>query len=158
MQARRPRGVRLIIAYKLAKAVGEAVLAVVLVTLILAGYGAELVHFAEQLRRHVAGAWSVRLADVAVTLATPHRLWELVVALALDAALTLLEGLSLVRGAWWGPWLVVIATSSLIPFEIVALAHHLHAGRLVILAINLVIVGYLVGRAARGRARAKLRE
>ncbi len=129
-----------------------------LVALILAGYGASLVQFAEQLRRHVAGAWSVRLADLAVTLASPHRLWELVVALVLDAALTLLEGLSLVHGAWWGPWLVVIATSSLIPFELVALVHHLHLGRLVILAINVAIVVYLAGRAAREHARAKLGE
>ncbi len=137
--------------YKLVKGVAQCAAAAVIAGLVLFGYGPELAELATQLRRHVAGAWSVKLANVLVALASPHRLWEIVVALVLDGALTVFEGVSLVRGYWWGPWLVVVATSSLLPFEVLALLEHRHAGRLVLLAINLAIVVYLVGRARRER-------
>jgi uncharacterized membrane protein (DUF2068 family) len=158
MHALAPRGVRLIVAYKLIKGTAEAVFAVTLVALIRAGYEAGLVDLAEHVRHHVAGAWSVKLADLALALSAPRRLWTLVGALSLDATLTLIEGATLRRGAWWAPWLVVVATSALVPFEVAALVRHVHAGRLVILAVNLAIVAYLIRRAVRERARARLRE
>jgi hypothetical protein len=38
-----------------------------------------------------------------------------------DGLFSLLEGWALFHGRWWGPWLVVIGTSALLPFEVVAL-------------------------------------
>lgn len=152
----RPRdrvGIRLVITYKLAKGIAQGVSAAVLTGLVLFGYGPELAHLADQLRRHVAGAWSLRLADWLVALASPHRLWEVVVALILDGAFTLFEGLSLERGYGWAPWLVVIATSSLLPFEIVSLARHPHEGRIVLLIVNLSIALYLLTKVRRERPR-----
>jgi uncharacterized membrane protein (DUF2068 family) len=147
------RGIRLIVGYKLGKGVLEAVFASVLTALTLARHGGVLVDVARQLHDHLTGAWSNRLAELAMALAAaPQRLWRFVLALALDATLTVLEGLALVRGAWWGPWVVVVATGALVPFEIAALVHHLHAGRVVLLGVNVIIVGYLARRALAARA------
>lgn len=165
LSARRPRaprerGLRLIITYKLAKGVAQCLVAAALVAMMALGYGPEVVHLAAQVRHHASAAWSVRLANFLVALASPHRLWEVVLAFVLDGVFTIFEGVSLVRGWWWGPWLVVIATGSLLPFEIVALIEHRHAGRLVLLIINVAIVAYLVARARRerGNTRGKSRE
>jgi len=151
MRERRPPGVWLIIAYKLVKGGAEVMLAVVLTTLVFAGRTKGIFDVAEQLRHHLTGAWSNRVAALTTALAVPRRLWTVVAALALDAMLTLLEGLALVRGAWWGPWVVVVATSALLPFEIVALVRHVHAGRVVLLVVNVVIVVYLARRALAER-------
>ncbi len=143
----------MIMTYKLTKGIAQCAGAAVIAGLILSGYGPELVELATQLRRHVAGAGSIKLANLLLALASPHHLWEIVVALILDGSLTIFEGVSLVRGYWWGPWLVVVATSSFLPFEVLALLKYRHAGRLVLLAINVAIVAYLVGRARRERTR-----
>jgi uncharacterized membrane protein (DUF2068 family) len=72
-----------------------------------------------------------------------------ILALLLDGLLTLLEGWALYRGFPWAPWLVVIATGSLLPFEVAALARRLRVGRLLILLVNLAVVTYLGVRAMR---------
>ena len=71
-----------------------------------------------------------------------------IVALLFDGALTLGEGWALRRGLAWAPWLVVVATGSLLPFEIVELMRHPRPIRMLILLANLIVVGYLVARAS----------
>ena len=62
------------------------------------------------------------------------------------------------HGHWWGPWLVVVATASLLPFEVVSFVRHPHVGRALILVVNLAIVAYLTRTALREhRERAHLR-
>jgi uncharacterized membrane protein (DUF2068 family) len=51
----------------------------------------------------------------------------------------------------------VIATGSLIPFELGALLREVRLGRVLILLVNLVIVAYLARRALRERTRAPVR-
>ena len=141
-----PRGLRAITIYKLARGAAEIVLAAALAALLLAGQAWQLSDLDAPWRGHLIGAWIAHLA----MLATPGRLWGLVGALLLDAAVAVLEGVSLSRRWWWGPWLVVATTSAALPFEVVALAWHPHAGRIVLLIANLAIVTYLVvPRAAR---------
>jgi uncharacterized membrane protein (DUF2068 family) len=148
------RGTRLIIGYKLTKGSLEALFGLVLAALVLARREAALSDIAEQLHAHFTGEWSVRLAEATTAAAAASRkLWAFVVAFALDGTFTVLEGLALVRGAWWGPWVVVVATSAFVPFEIAALVHHLRVGRLFLLGVNVVIVGYLVRRALGGASR-----
>jgi uncharacterized membrane protein (DUF2068 family) len=67
----------------------------------------------------------------------------------LDGVLTLCEGWALHRRFAWSPWLVVVATGSLLPFEVVELVRRPHAVRLVIFVVNLTIVCYLAARATR---------
>jgi len=146
----RELGLRLVIAYKLVKACGEVLLAAVLAALLVwRTDGVRAV--AAMLRRHVTAAWSLRLSELLAGAATPRHVALTVGALVLDAALTLCEGWALYRGFAWGPWLVVIATGSILPFEALELARHPRAGRLLILVVNIAIVGYLAARARRTR-------
>jgi uncharacterized membrane protein (DUF2068 family) len=142
-------GLRLIIIYKLAKAAGEFLLALALVVVLLGGKADTVREFALALSGHVTGAWSVRLTDLLVGAAISHYVELTILALLLDGGLTLFEGWALFHAFTWAPWLVVIATGSLLPLEMFELARRLRAGRLLILLVNLTIVNYLGVRAAR---------
>jgi len=144
-------GLRLIIAYKLVKACGELLLAVLLAGLLLGGAADRLRALDAALRAHLTAAWSLHLTDLLARVATARNVALTAGALVLDGALTLCEGWVLYRGLTWGPWLVVITTGSLLPFELVELARRPRAGRFVILVVNLAIVWYLAARAARSR-------
>ena len=143
-KVRRERGLIVIIAYKLVKGGLWLILAVVLMVLMRMGFDGELLGLAEALRHHA-------LADLVVRAASRRALWTIVVALVADGAMSLLEGWALLHGRWWGPWLVVVATGSLLPFEVVALVKHVRPVRAALLAVNVVIVVYLARKAARER-------
>ena len=146
----RERGLRLIIAYKLAKGGLWLVLALVLTVMTRMGLGESLMGLAGQLRHH-AGAWSLELADLLMRASSAHALWVIVIALVADGALSLFEAWALHHGHWWGPWLVVVASGSLLPFEVVAFARHRHLVRLAVLLVNAAIVWYLARKALRER-------
>jgi uncharacterized membrane protein (DUF2068 family) len=120
-------GLRLIVAYKVAKAAGEFALAA-----ILAVVGAEVPagDVAATLSRHVAAAWSLEVCRVVTSAATPHTIELMMAALLLDGALTLGEGWALHRRFPWASWLVVITTGSLLPFEVIELVRRPRAVRL----------------------------
>ena len=145
---RRERGLAIIIGYKLIKGGLWLVFAVVLLVLMQTGIGDEILGIAEHVRHH-SGAWSLELADLLVRASTRRGLWTLFVALIADGVLTLVEAWALIHGHWWGPWLVVVATGSLLPFEVVALVRHPHVSRVLLLAVNLLIVWYLGRKALR---------
>jgi uncharacterized membrane protein (DUF2068 family) len=146
----RDRGVVLIIAYKLGKGVLWLVFAAVLLATMRLGLGDRMLGFAAHLRHH-SGAWSLRLADLVVRAASRRGLWTIIVALLADGALSIVEGWALLHGHWWGPWLVVVATGSLLPFEVLALLRHPHAVRAAVFLANAVIVAYLARKAMRER-------
>jgi uncharacterized membrane protein (DUF2068 family) len=137
---RRERALSLIIAYKFIKGGLWFVFAAVIVGSMRLGLENRLLGFAAHLRHH-PGAWSLALGDVLVRAATRRRLWTITIALLADGALSFVEGWALLHGRWWGPWLVVVATASLLPFEVFALARHPHVVR--------AIVVYLARKALR---------
>jgi uncharacterized membrane protein (DUF2068 family) len=139
-------GIRLIVLYKFVKGGLEAAGAVVLATGPSLGLDAALVRAALALQHHATRAWAVHLSESLPALVTPGHLRLAAVALLLDATLTLLEGWGLRRGHWWGPWLVVVASGALLPFEVVHLVRRPRPGRLIVLLVNALIVGYLVWR------------
>jgi uncharacterized membrane protein (DUF2068 family) len=147
---RRERGLTVIIAYKVIKGGLWLVLAPALAAAVHLGLGTRLVGLAAELR-HSTHAWSLELAKWIVRAATPRGLSAMVVALLADGSASLVEAWALVRGRWWGPWLVVVTTSALLPLEVVALIHHLHASRVLLLALNLAIVVYLARKALAER-------
>ena len=154
---KRERGLLLIIAYKLIKGVLWFVIAAVLIVMMRMGLSAKLEGAAENLRHH-SQAWAIELAELLTRASTPRGLVTIIVALVADGTLTLVEGWALIHGHWWGPWLVVVATGSLLPFEVVAFVRHPHFGRALILVVNLAIVVYLIRKALREhRERAHLR-
>ena len=142
-------GLRLIIGYKLAKAGVELLLAAMLTAVLVLGAEDPARALADVLRRHLTGAWSLRLTALLARAATPRGVDLTIVALLFDGALTLGEGWALVRGFAWAPWVVVVTTGSLLPFEIVELVRHPRPTRALILLANLSVVGYLVARASR---------
>jgi uncharacterized membrane protein (DUF2068 family) len=149
---RRERGVVLIIAYKVIKGGLWLVFATVIVVLMRMGWlGERLLGVAEHLRHH-SRAWSLELAELVVRAASRRGLWTIVVALLADGVVSLVEGWALWHGHWWGPWLVVVATGSLLPFEVVAMVRRAHPVRILLFFVNAAIVVYLARKALRERA------
>jgi uncharacterized membrane protein (DUF2068 family) len=146
---KRDAGVRLITFYKLAKGIlslsGSAALAIT----ILAGGAPYIASWAASLAHHLTRAWTLQLAHLLLGVARPDRLWLAAGALAVDGALTTVEGWALHHGKRWGEWLVVVATGSLLPFEVAAIVRGLHPWRIAAFVLNLAIVVYLARRAAR---------
>jgi len=62
------------------------------------------------------------------------------------AAIFLVEGIGLYLERRWAEYLTIVATGSLIPIELYEIAHHATIGKFAILAVNIVIVWYLVYR------------
>jgi uncharacterized membrane protein (DUF2068 family) len=152
MTSDRPTGVRLIIAYKWLKALLQLGIAVMLFLGASRGLADQLASLATGLRAHAVHAWSATAADALLRfVARPHDLVLVAAALTADAVVSVTEGWVLFRGYSWGPWVVVSATSSIIPFEIVALARHFNPTRFGLFAINVAIVVYLVRRVMGGR-------
>jgi uncharacterized membrane protein (DUF2068 family) len=144
----RERGLIVITAYKLVKGGTWLVLATVLAASMRMGLEDRLLGLADHLRHH-AHAWSLEFAKLVVRAASPRGLWTIIVALVADGIVSLIEGWALWRGHWWGPWLVVVATGSLLPFEVVALVRDPHAIRLSLLGVNAAIALYLLRQAMR---------
>lgn len=147
------RGQRYIAVYKSVKGAVQLVIAASLAVCVVTGETERLASAAAGLRWHGAAAWSVRLGRT-ITL----RHVELAaVALALDGALTSVEGWALRRGRTWGAWLVVVTTSVLLPFEVVAAVHHVDAVRILAFALNVGIVAFLARKAKRETMKRMLR-
>lgn len=145
--ATRPRGVALIVVYKITKAVGQLVLAGVGAVLTLLGLASRLEQLAELVREHFTGVSSQRVASLIVS-ASSH-LWLVIFALAFDGVLSSIEGWALYRGFRWAPWLVVLATCALLPFEVLESVRAVRVSRVLVLVVNLAIVVYLARHAIR---------
>jgi uncharacterized membrane protein (DUF2068 family) len=147
----RDLGVRLIVLYKVAKAVLEIAFAVGLVVLAATGEIETLRDLAHQLRENLASRWSLLLGHALAAL-TKHRVHLLEIGLALDGVVSAIEGWALWRGYRWGAWLVVVATASPLPLEVVAIAHSHRPWRVLLAAVNIVVVVYLARQIARSRS------
>jgi uncharacterized membrane protein (DUF2068 family) len=145
-------GLRLIVFYKLGKAALELALSAIVALLARLGLAGRVEGLAIELRDQLAHAWSNWLARTLLSASGHLRL--VVAALAFDGALSLAEGLALRRGLDWGAWLVVGATSLLLPIEVVELARRPRATRVLLLFANLAVLAYLVRREL-GRRRAR---
>jgi uncharacterized membrane protein (DUF2068 family) len=146
---KRPAGLQTIIAYKLSKAMVQAVLGIAAIWLLARGAEAGVATFAEFLLEHFTGAWALQVATVLVRATTAGRVKLLAFAISGDAVLSAVEGLALRAGRWWAPWLVVIATATLLPLEVWQLVRRPAWGRAGIIAVNLAVVAYLLRAAAR---------
>jgi uncharacterized membrane protein (DUF2068 family) len=139
-------GIRLIVAYKLVRGAVALILAAVFAVAALRDGGTWLRDVASALRGHFTGMWAMHLADFLVRASSPRSLGIVAAALSADGSFTLFEAWSLRRGFSWAPWLVIVATSALLPFEAYALSRGIRAGRLAFFAANVAVVVYLVRR------------
>jgi uncharacterized membrane protein (DUF2068 family) len=140
---------RALIGYKAVKAGVQFLLALVLAGVVVAGHADALQSLAELLRHNLSQAWALRAASYLVNLATPRHVELTAVALALDGVLSAVEAWALHTRRWWAEWLVVVASGSLLPYELFELTRHLRVGRALILVVNAGIVVYLARRALR---------
>ena len=139
----------LIAAFKFVKAA-------TLVAAALAGFGllnAGVQHWAEQwLERLALGtgpALVSRLAAHALPAidgADPRRLVLVSLAALAYAAVFVVEGVGLIRERRWAEYLTIAVTLSFVPFEAVALVHKTSLPRSATLALNIMVVVYLVWR------------
>ena len=148
-------GLRLVVGYKLVRAILTWLAALVLLGLAATGKTRDLHEAAVVMRDHVTHVWTVALARVLVNaLSARHlflHLFLAALALLLDGALAFIEGWTLHRRLWWGPWLVLVTTGAPLPFEIGLLVRRFKLGRLALLLVNLAICLYLGRRAWRER-------
>jgi uncharacterized membrane protein (DUF2068 family) len=142
---------RLIILYKRVRAAGSGFLSLAVTALALGGVTERAKLFVAGVHDHATSALWLEASALAGKLLSGDNVWVIVGALVLDAAVLLLEAWSLSKGWSWGPWLVVVSSSALVPFEVTALFRHPSPVRVAALAINLVIVGYLLVRIRRER-------
>jgi len=154
---KRPAGLETIIVYKLVKSVAQTLAGIGAVWLLIRGAEAGAATLAELLLEHFTGAWALRDATLLVRAATAGHVKLLAVAMFGDAILSAVEGLALQAGRWWAPWLVVIATGLLLPWEVWELIRRPAWGRVAILVINIAVVVYLLNQAAREHREAVLR-
>ncbi len=145
----RAAGVRVIVLYKIAKAAGEALLAATIIVLVVTGYVDRAHELAAALKDHLVHHWSIKLAELAMRSLTATRMWWVVAALVGDSIVSAVEGWALAKGFSWAAWLVVAATSTLLPVEVIELSYRTTAGRVVLFAVNLTIVLYLLKRAMK---------
>jgi uncharacterized membrane protein (DUF2068 family) len=146
-------GVRAIVAYKLTKSTLQLAAAVTLGSARGHALVERVVRLASWVAEHGAKAFYLWLARLVLRVARPELTTLLVVALAADATLGYVEGWALHKRRWWAPWLIVVATSSLVPFEIRELVRRFTAARLLLVVLNSAIVAYLAAHALRGRRR-----
>jgi uncharacterized membrane protein (DUF2068 family) len=146
-------GVRAIVLYKTAKA--SLQLAVVLVMALLwpLGLPQMIAELSTTLRHHVTQAWAVTLSAWLERGATRHGIELSMLALGLDGTMTGVEAWALSRARWWGPWLVVLATGSLLPFELYELLRVPRWSRALLIVLNATVVAYLAHGAYRHRGK-----
>jgi len=150
MKSTDTRLLRLIASFKLLKAI----------LLIVVGVGAlKLIHtdiggIVEQwVAKTGVGSGSRYVGRLLLTLVslTPNKIRDLAVGSFIYAALFLTEGIGLWLLKRWAEWFTVISTSSLVPLEIYEIFRHPSPGKILVLAINIAVVGYLVYQIRVGR-------
>jgi uncharacterized membrane protein (DUF2068 family) len=140
-----------IIDYKLLKAAAEAAIGVVLLVFLLRGAEAGAATLAQLVMDHTSRAWALKAATAIVVTGTTAHLKIATLGAFADAALSAVEGLALRAGRWWAPYLVAIATGSLIPWESLEAVRHPGGLRIAILLINAAVVVYLLRTVVRQR-------
>jgi len=113
------------------------------------GHGARLHALGVALWVHATNAWMLKLAHFILSSSALHRLQLGAIALAVDGLFTLFEGWALVRGFAFAPWLVVVATASFVPWEMLRIVRRPAAGRIATLLVNALVVAYLARKAVR---------
>jgi uncharacterized membrane protein (DUF2068 family) len=147
------RALRLIVAWKFGRAVLSLGAGLVLLIVLLGGLDARVQAFAAMLQSHAVSALSLGVSRLVQSALEPAHLEVVTAALILDGLMVLIEGVALLRGWRWGPWLVIAVTGVLLPFEVYELIERLSVTRVAVLAVNVAIVAWLLRRQRQGPQR-----
>ncbi|PYT57067.1 MAG: DUF2127 domain-containing protein [Acidobacteria bacterium] len=137
------RGLRLIAAFKLLKALALIAVGVGALRLLHKDVAAVAEHWINVFRVDPHNHF-IDLLLTKLSILDDRRLKELSVGTFVYAWIFLVEGVGLALGKRWAEYFTIITTSSLLPIEIYELARRVSVGRSLALLINLAIVAYLV--------------
>jgi uncharacterized membrane protein (DUF2068 family) len=137
--------VRLIGVFKMVKTLVLSVAAVVLIDARHTNVTPEAIRIVERLGID-PGSHVVRRAIERIAGMSAHKLELFAIACLVYAAVFATEGTGLLLRKHWAEYFTVFVTGSFMPFEIYELAHHATAIRAAALAINALVVVYLVAR------------
>lgn len=149
-KSRRERGLYLIAAFKIFKAL--ALLAVGIGALkLLHRDSAEIVqHWIDLLRVDPDNRYIHKLIEK-IHLMDSRKLKQISAGTFFYSALLMTEGVGLALRKRWAEYFTVFVTGSLIPLEIYELTRKLDWGRVLILVINVAVMAYLIGVLRHGR-------
>src|SRR5262252_336938 len=137
------RGLRVIAAFKLVKAVALIALGVGALRLLHKDVAAIAEHWINMFQvdphNHFIDLLLAKLSNV-----DDHRLKELSIGTFVYAGIFLVEGVGLALQKRWAEYFTIITTSSLLPIEMYELVRRVSIGRCLALAINLAVVAYLI--------------
>lgn len=148
----RDRGLILIAAFKLLKAIFFFLLGVGALHLMNKNLSLEVLRLATLLRRDPEGRL-VHMVLERVDLIDVHRLRQISLGTFAYSALALTEGIGLYLEKVWAEYLTLMLTVSFLPWEIFEMARDPNWFRLALLLINLLVLGYLVWLIQRKRRR-----
>src|SRR6266852_8429188 len=144
------RGLRLIAAFKLLKAFALIAVGVGALKLLHKDVAAVAEHWINVFRVDPHNHFIDLLLDK-LSVLDDRRLKELSVGTFVYAAIFLVEGVGLALKKRWAEYFTIITTSSFLPIEIYELTRRMSIGRSLALAINLVVVAYLIFELRRSR-------
>ncbi len=144
------RGLRVIAAFKLLKAFALIAVGVGALRLLHKDVAAVVEHWIDVFRVDPHNHFIDLLLDK-LSVLDDRRLKELSVGTFVYAAIFLVEGVGLALKKRWAEYFTIITTSSFLPIEIYELTRRMSIGRSLALAINLVVVAYLIFELRRSR-------
>lgn len=140
-------GLELIAIFKFIKTGGMILAGLGALGLLDAGRADATGDWLEQLALSQGHRFAASVASKAVELldnATPRQLMVAALGSFIYASIFLVEGIGLWRCKRWAEYLTVTVTASLLPFEIFAIASHATPFRVTAVALNVLIVAYLI--------------
>jgi uncharacterized membrane protein (DUF2068 family) len=146
MNTRTEAALTAIIAYKFVRAAAAAIVAVLLVVLLLTGETSHFEDFVRGVHEHATSHVSLVLSHWLLEALGARNVHFAIGALVIDSSVVFLEGWSLLKNWWWGPWLVAVASGGPVPFEVAAIIRHPGPIRIGVLIVNVAIVVYLMWR------------
>ena len=146
--AKKATGLYTIIALKLGKSALLLGLAFGIYSLVDTDLRSELEHFLRWVRVDPEHAFFVALGE-RLELITPANIRFAASGTFLYGALLVVEGVGLLRRAFWAAWMAIGETAFFIPLEVFELVRHFSRGILVVLLVNVAIVWYLLRNRAR---------
>lgn len=139
----RGRGLRLIAAFKLLKALALLAAGIGALNLLHKDVAAILEHWINVFRVDPHNHF-IDLLLAKLSILDDRRLKELSIGTFIYSAIFFTEGIGLALKKRWAEYFTIITTSSLLPLEIYELVRRVSGGRILALVINLAVVAYLV--------------
>ena len=137
------RGLWVIAAFKLLKALGLMLLGVGALRLLHKNIAAEVEHWINVFRVDPHNHYiDLLLAKLAIL--DDRHLKELSVGTFVYAGVFLVEGLGLAFRKRWAEYLTILTTASFLPLEIYEVVRRVSVSRCLALAINIAVVAYLI--------------